>query len=747
MKNFLAKADLHLHSKASNKPGGWFSKLIGCPESYTEPIEIYKRLKDRGMSFVTITDHNTIDGVLEIAHLPDVFISCEYTVEFPEEPAKVHVLVYGITEKDHKELMKLKENIYEFVAYLKQHQIAHSLAHPLYSVQGTRVNRRLVEKFVLLFDNWEIINGTRGANVRQIEEKIADMYKGWEKIRHLEEIYNIQTLRSRESISFTAGSDDHGGMDVGRTWTQVEGAVGVKDYLKGLLEGRTQVDTEELGDHRLVNMITRVGYDYAKKHFSLPQEVKQILDHVFTSSSNPIIDIGIRYLLGKETKRSHLVKDLLDKLPFFMWERLKEKKSLQDFGGFLLSIPLHLLPAFIRYAQKREEKKAENLAKDFGMYTQKTTKVAYFTDTYHEINGVARTADIMRVLALEEDLPFEFFVCAKESRKEGNLNYIRTSAWVPTPFYEEIKLGLPSFTQIVDILERENFTGVHIATPGPLGLMAFLAGKMLGLRITFAFHTDIPTYARVYTGDEELENILWRFFTLLANSSDKFFVPSEHYKNLFINRGANPSKISVFTRGVDTELFSPYKRDDEFWTTKLRRKTDRVVLYVGRLAKEKNIDAFLYTANHFPQETFVIVGDGPYRQEIEQKKPKNVHLVGYLKGEDLAKAYASSYIFLFPSETETYAQVVLEAQASGLPVVVSSKGAAHEHVQDGLNGFITTSKEELVQKVRLLLSDHQLHRRMSYEALERARHLNMRKTYLDYMYAIAGLGRPVYENT
>lgn len=747
MKSFLAKADLHLHSKASNKPGGWFSKLINCPESYAEPAEIYERLKDRGMTFVTITDHNTINGVLEIAHLPDVFISCEYTVKFPEELAKVHVLVYGMTEKDHEELIKIRENIYEFVAYLKQRQIAHSLAHPIYSVQGTRITKRLVEKLVLLFDNWEIVNGTRGTNVRQIEEKIADIYKGWEKIKHLEEIYHIPTLRSRERISFTAGSDDHGGMDVGRTWTQVEGAVEVKDYLKGLLEGRTQVDTEELGYHRLINVITRVGYDYTKKHFTLPQEVKQILDHVFMSSSNPIVGMGIRYILGKETENGYLVKHLLEKLPFFMWERLKEKKSFQDLAGFLLSILLHLLPAFIKYAQKKEEKKVENLAKDFGIHTQRGTKIAFFTDTYYEINGVARTANIMRVLAIEEDMPFEFFVCAKENRKEENLNYIRAQMWIPTPFYEEIKLGLPYLTQILDLLEKEGFTGVHIATPGPLGLIAFLVGKILGLRTTFAFHTDIPTYARIYTGDEELENILWKFFVSLANSSDKFFIPSEYYKNLFINRGVKPSKISVFVRGVDTEFFSPYKREDDFWTTKLGRKTDRVVLYVGRVAKEKNLDTFLYTANHFPQETFVIVGDGPYRQEIEQKKPKNVHLVGYLKGEDLAKAYASSYTFLFPSETETYAQVVLEAQASSLPVVVSSKGAAYEHVQDGLNGFIATSKEEFVQKVRLLLSDHQLHRRMSYEASERARYFSIKKTYLDYMYAIAGLGRPVYENS
>ena len=746
MENLLGRVDLHLHSKASNKPGGWFSKLINCPESYAEPLEIYKRLKGRNLSFVTITDHNTIDGVLEIAHLPDVFISCEYTVEFPEEPAKVHVLVYGLTEKDHEELMKLRENVYEFVAYLKQRQIAHSLAHPLYSVQGTRITKRLVEKFVLLFDNWEIINGTRGDAVSQIEKKIAQIYSGWEKIRELEEKYRIKSLRSREYISFTAGSDDHGGMDVGRTWTQVEGARSVEEFLMGLREGRTKVGSEELTEDRLINMIARVGYGYIKSRYNLPQEVKGVLDYVFMYSDDPLIAIGLKYKLGISTDRTKLLRSLIERLPFFTWERLTKRQSLGELSEFVLSLLLYTFPAFIKYAQKKEELKIKALAKEFNINMQKPTKIAYFTDTYKEVNGVARTAHIMRSIALEEDMPFHFFVCAKEGREEGNLTSLKALVELPVPFYEEIKMGVPSFTELVDILERENFTGVHVSTPGPLGLMALLAGKVLGLRTTFTFHTDIPTYVRIYTGDEDLEKISWTLFVLIANSVDKFFVPSEHYRNLFISKGVNPSKISVFLRGVDTELFSPYKRDENFWRSRLGRNVDRVVLYVGRVAKEKNLDTFMYVAERFPEETFVVVGDGPYKKELEKKKPKNVHFVGYLKGEELAKAYASSYIFLFPSETETYAQVVLEAMASGLPVVVSSKGASHQHVEEGLNGFIANSKEEFVEKVRTLLFNKELRNRMSYEAIEKAQELDLRKTYLDYMCAIAGFGRFAYEN-
>ncbi|MFN4012745.1 MAG: glycosyltransferase [Aquificaceae bacterium] len=746
MGNFLAKADLHLHSKASNLPGGWFSRLIGCPESYTEPMEIYKRLKERGMTFITITDHNTIEGVLEIAHLPEVFISCEYTVEFPEDKRKVHVLVYGITERDHQELTPLRENVYDFVRYLKVHRIAHSLAHPLYSVERTHVDKNFVEKLVLLFDNWEVINGTRGDGVRYIEESIARSYDGWDKIHHLAQKHKIEPQRIRERISFTAGSDDHGGMDVGRTWTGVEGALTKEDFLKGLLEGRTQVGTEELGEERLLNMVCRVGYDFIRNKAHIPSDIKPITDYIFMHSDNPMVGFMLRNFLNIKGERHKLIKEIAKLLPSVAIERLLKSPSPQTLGELCLSLMAHGFPAFLKYAQKREERKIKELGKEFGVVNTKATKVAYLTDTYHHINGVARSAKLIRQIALEEDLPFTVITCNTAVREEENLINLKPLWEIPTPFYEELRMGIPNLLELLDLLEREGFTQVHIATPGPLGLLGLLAGKLLGLRTTFAFHTDIPTYARTYTGDPDLEEVLWRSFVLLGNWSDRFFVPSEYYRKVFASKGLSYGKIGVFKRGVDTDLFSPNKREEDFWGKRLGvKRHQKVVLYVGRVSKEKGLDTFLYVAKCFPEDIFVIVGDGPYRQEIESKKPKNVHLVGYMVGEELAKAYASSHIFLFPSPTETYGQVVLEAMASGLPVIVSSRGAAHEHVQEGVNGFIATRDEEYVEKLSLLLSREDLRRSMSQEALYKARSLDMRKSYIDYMMAIAGLGRTVCE--
>src|SRR3974390_2217763 len=124
------KIDLHVHSRFSTRPSQWVLQKIGCHECYTKPEDIYTIAKQRGMDWVTITDHNNINGCLEIAHLPNTFISEEVTSYFPEDGCKVHVLVYNIDQEYHREVQKLRENIYAMAEYLQQENIPHTLAHP-----------------------------------------------------------------------------------------------------------------------------------------------------------------------------------------------------------------------------------------------------------------------------------------------------------------------------------------------------------------------------------------------------------------------------------------------------------------------------------------------------------------------------------------------------------------------------------------------------------------------------------------
>lgn len=122
------KIDIHVHSRHSTRPSQWFLQKLGCPESFTGPKRLYDIAKARGMDMVTITDHNTISGALEIAHLPDAFVSEEITTYFPEDGCKAHVLALDITEEHHREFQKLRDNIHDLVPYLRQQGITHVLA-------------------------------------------------------------------------------------------------------------------------------------------------------------------------------------------------------------------------------------------------------------------------------------------------------------------------------------------------------------------------------------------------------------------------------------------------------------------------------------------------------------------------------------------------------------------------------------------------------------------------------------------
>jgi len=740
---YLAKADLHLHSKASNQPAGWLSMILGCQESHTEPKVIYKKLKERGMDYITITDHNTIDGVLEIANMPDVFISCEYTVKFPYENAKVHVLVYGIDEELHKDLIKLKENVYEFIKYLKDKAIAHSLAHPLYSVEDTKITKSLVEKFVLLFDNWEIINGTRGENLKNLEAKLAKYYYGWEKIMELEEKHNIPSLRTREFIGSTAGTDDHGGVDMGRTWTQALAST-KEEFLSALKNGTTSIASQDLGYERLMNTVGGVCYSFFKKSNAINGNIRPFLDFVFMEEDNVSEGSFMKVLLDSEKPRHLMLKDILNNVPFVAFDRLLTQFSTTTFGEFVLSSLAHFIPLYFVSRQKKEEDNARDLLRKIGADGKINRRLAYVTDTYFEINGVAGSSKTINKLASIHKLPIDIITMGKNEIQEKVIT-LRSMKEFPMPFYHEYKLRFPSLIELLDILK--NYTHVHVATPGPLGLMAFMVAKVLNLNLTFAFHTDIPMYVYNYTQSESLKNLLYKAISILCNLSDITYVPSLKYAKVLMELGVKIDKIRIFKRGVDTQLFNPIHREEKFFEKNFSIQTkNHKILYVGRVSKEKNIDIFIQCAKVFPNDTFIMVGDGPYRAELERAKPENVYLVGYLSGIELSKAYASADIFLFPSGTETYGLVTLEAMASGLPVIVSSKGASPEHIKEGVNGFTAHTTDEFVAKLDLLISSPSLREQMAKEAVSYARSLDLKETYLSYLNILLGFEGKKYED-
>jgi glycosyltransferase involved in cell wall biosynthesis len=199
---------------------------------------------------------------------------------------------------------------------------------------------------------------------------------------------------------------------------------------------------------------------------------------------------------------------------------------------------------------------------------------------------------------------------------------------------------------------------------------------------------------------------------------DTVFVNSEEYRQSWIKRGFDPAKLKILPRGLDTELFTPARRETAFWE-KFGAGNGKVrLLYVGRISREKDLDVLADAYRRLRDEglpvQLFVVGHGPYSEALAQSLPEAV-FTGYLRGKELATAYASADIFVFPSTTDTFGNVILEAQACGVPVIVSDSGGPKELVEDRANGLITRSRDvdDFTGAIRSLATDAALRERMS----------------------------------
>jgi glycosyltransferase involved in cell wall biosynthesis len=349
-------------------------------------------------------------------------------------------------------------------------------------------------------------------------------------------------------------------------------------------------------------------------------------------------------------------------------------------------------------------------------------KRAWFTDTLDDVNGVATT--IRRMVAAGAKAGKDLTVVV--SRNELSIDNIPIKNFPPIgefelPEYELQKLSFPPILQMLDYIQREKFTEIIISTPGPVGLTALLAAKMLNLQTSGIYHTDFPQYIRILTEDSFLESMAWRYMHWFYGQLDTVYVNSEDYRQSWIKHGLDPAKLKVFPRGLDTELFHPARREPAFFEKFGACNGEVRLLYVGRISREKDLD-LLAAAYHrlrdegLPVQLF-IVGHGPYSEAFAKSLPE-AFFTGYLKGTELATAYASADIFVFPSTTDTFGNVIIEAQACGLPVVVSDSGGPKELVEDKANGLITKSHdvEDFARAIRALVTDSALRERMGKSA-------------------------------
>lgn len=317
-------------------------------------------------------------------------------------------------------------------------------------------------------------------------------------------------------------------------------------------------------------------------------------------------------------------------------------------------------------------------------------KVCIVTETFPpEVNGVAmslsRFAEGLHGLGHQVQLVLPH----REDRREHHLHGSTTALPVrglPLPRYPDLRFGLPAGRAIRKLWQHDPPDIVYVATQGPLGWSAVRVARQLSIPVLSGFHTNFHVYCRHY-GLKALETLALAWLRRFHRQTDCTLVPTGDMQNMLTALGLDP--VRVLGRGVDNDLFTPARRDQALRAQWGLAPDDLAVIYVGRLAAEKNlplaVSAFRALEEGCDNARFILVGDGPLAAELKRDHPDFI-FCGMRTGEDLARHYASGDLFLFPSVTETFGNVVLEAMASGLSVVAYDCAAARAHIDSYRNG-------------------------------------------------------------
>lgn len=263
--------------------------------------------------------------------------------------------------------------------------------------------------------------------------------------------------------------------------------------------------------------------------------------------------------------------------------------------------------------------------------------------------------------------------------------YVATG--LPLPGYADLRFGIASSSELRRLWQTNRPDAIYVATQGPLGIAAVSAARKMGVPVCSGFHTNFHQYSRYY-GVGALEKLLRAYGRWFHNRTAITLVPTKKMQEITADMGITPT--GLWSRGVDCSRFTPHQRDESLRARWGLKENDRAVVYVGRLAAEKNLRMAVACYERIrtlhPRAKFVLVGDGPMRKQLAEKHPDYI-LCGTQSGPDLARHYASGDLFLFPSKTDTFGNVVLEAMASGLAVVAYDDAAAHEHIRHEENGI------------------------------------------------------------
>lgn len=360
-------------------------------------------------------------------------------------------------------------------------------------------------------------------------------------------------------------------------------------------------------------------------------------------------------------------------------------------------------------------------------------RIAFFTETFlPKMDGIVTT--LCQTIHQLRELGHEALIFAPEGGitefEHFRVVGMRSHAF---PLYPELRLALPR-ASIRKVLSEFNPDILHVADPALLGIagLYYAGGKdggALRLPLVVAYHTDLPKYLHYY-GLGFLEPYVWKILRIRHNRATMNLCTSELMVSQLKEHGIEP--VALWPGAVDADLFRPCRRSVEMRHSLTQGHPDSpLLLYVGRLSAEKNLESLRSLLVALPEARLALVGDGPQRKSLEKHfAGLPVFFAGFLYKEELAGAYASSDIFVMPSRTETLGLVVLEAMTSGLPVVAARAGGIPEMIEDGVSGYLVDTETEAIERVGTLLASKQLRESLGQRARVEASHRTWKNTTL-----------------
>ncbi|MGA9371040.1 MAG: glycosyltransferase [Solirubrobacterales bacterium] len=737
-----SRVDLHCHSTASEISKLGIQRSLGLPECATPPEEVYELAKRRRMDFVTITDHDTIDGCLEIADRDDVFISEELTVWFRGEPQAVHLLCLGISPDDHAWLQEHNGDLEACAEYLHCNEIACSLAHPFYAVEAplTPAHRR---KLAQLFPVWETRNGSRARELNMPAAIYIETHGG----------------------TGTGGSDDHAGVDIGRTFTETPPAATPEELLRHIREGRADARGEQgsaakwahsamaLGTRALLlgQVSARARSARARPDPGVepdPDAILKIAERVMAEGDlrggEAGGDLGpedARALLGafvdavglepgraliehmqaeefshaelaRRARRTHerrlrgVVEETVDAAgsggePSELAGRAVEA-GRRLFRAAIPAVPYASATAFLG------SEKAKLIPREG------PKRVALVADAIGGVHGVTHTIERIRELGVSG---YEVEVIGTDRNVDRRLSAV---AEVEMPFYAGLEIGVPSLPAMVEVVAEGRFDAVHLTAPGPAGVTAALIARIMDLPVLGSWHTELGAYAGLRSSSPELEQGMDLALSLFYRQCGRVLSPSPASDESLTRLGIEGDAIGRWGRGVDTSRFDPALRDADSYPGQIK------VLYAGRLTKEKGVellaDSFIRAHEADPRLHLLLAGGGPEEEMLRGRLGERATFLGWLEGDELPRAYASADLFLFCGRTDTFGQVLVEAGASGLPSVAVDEGGPSSIVVDGGTGRLCDPDPGMLAAAILQLADSPAWRaKLGRQALEAAR--------------------------